>query len=276
MEIEHFFDKNTFTITYVVFDRATKDAVVIDPVMDFDLNTNVVNNQSLLKLINFLERNSLKPHYCLETHAHADHLSSSHFLKDKFPSLKIAISEKIQIVQKSFKKILDLNSDFPTSGHQFDQLLSDNDFISAGSLIFKAIATPGHTPACMSYLIEKSVFTGDALFIEDSGTGRCDFPDGSAYDLYQSVHGKLYELPDDTEVFVGHDYQPGGRALRFKTTIGASKVSNIQLKSHTSEEDFVHFRMERDKTLNPPKLLIPSLRVNINAGKLPQEIKRNS
>lgn len=269
MNIQHFFDKNTFTMTYVVFDKATKDAVVIDPVLDYDLESGRVDEISLKTLVGFLTSENLKPHVCLETHAHADHLSSSHFLKTKYPDMKIAISENIKIVQKTFKEILKVEETFCADGRQFDHLIHDQERLHAGSIEIKAISTPGHTPACMSFLIGNSVFTGDALFIEDSGTGRCDFPEGSASDLYHSVHDKLYHLPDETEVYVGHDYQPAGRELRFKTTIGQSKRQNIQLKTETEKDQFIFFRSERDKTLKPPRLLIPSLHVNIRAGIIP-------
>lgn len=273
MNVQHFFDKDTFTLTYIVYDHNTKDAVIIDPVLDYDPASGAIENNSLKLILDFIREHKLNPHYCLETHAHADHLSSSQELKDYFPNIKIAISENIQKVQKSFKDVFHFGDDFKTNGSQFDKLIKNHEEFSAGSIKIHAIPTPGHTPACMSFHINNMVFTGDALFVEDSGTGRCDFPDGSAQDLYTSVHENLYSLPDDTIVFVGHDYQPNGRDLRFETTIGQSKMHNTQLRKETSREEYVTFREARDKTLKAPRLLFASIQVNINAGVLPTELK---
>lgn len=172
-------------------------------------------------------------------------------------------------MQKAFQHVFDLGAALATDGSQFDRLIRDGDELRAGTLTVGVISTPGHTPACVTYKIGDAIFTGDALFIEDYGTGRCDFPSGSADELYTSVHDKLYRLPDDTRVFVGHDYQPGQRELRFATTIGVSKRANIQLRTGTTREDFVRFRKERDATLKAPHLLFPSVQLNVNAGKLP-------
>jgi glyoxylase-like metal-dependent hydrolase (beta-lactamase superfamily II) len=206
----------------------------------------------------------------LETHAHADHLTGSQQLKKIFPEAKVGIGQEIDKVQSVFKSVFNLSADFPTDGRQFDLLISDGQRFSAGSLEFEAIHTPGHTEACYSYKIEDAVFTGDALFMPDSGVARCDFPNGSAENLYDSIQSKLYTLPDSTRIFTAHDYQPNGRELRYESTIGESKKSNIHLKADTSKEDFVNFRTGRDKTLAAPKLLLPSIQVNIDGGKLPQ------
>jgi glyoxylase-like metal-dependent hydrolase (beta-lactamase superfamily II) len=211
MNVQHFYDPATFTLTFVVFDAATRDAVVIDPVLDY---------------------------------------------------------EPIG-VQQVFRDVFDLGERLAIDGSQFDRLLKDGEVLHAGSLAIEVLATPGHTPACVSYKIGDAVFTGDALFIEDYGTGRCDFPRGDARALYHSVHERLYALPDATRVFVGHDYQPDGRELRFETTIGESKRANVQLKATTSEGDFVAFRQARDKSLAAPRLLFPSVQINIDAGRLP-------
>lgn len=269
MDVQHFFDKTTSTLTYIVYDAKTRDALIIDPVLDYDCATGAIATSRLKELVDFISKHHLIPHYCLETHAHADHLSSSQLLKDHYPGIKVAISENIQKVQKTFKDILKFDDSFKTNGSQFDKLIKDNESFHAGSILIKAIPTPGHTPACMSYLIGNMVFCGDALMMEDAGTGRCDFPEGSADALYTSVHENLYNLSNDTIVFVGHDYQPNGRELRFETTIGASKRENVHLKEETKRCDYITFREARDKTLCEPKLLVPSLRVNINAGKLP-------
>lgn len=269
MIIEHFFDPATFTLTYVVFDPKTRDAVVIDPVLDYDPLSSQTSTASLERLESFLVERQLTLHYVLETHAHADHLSGSRRLKRRLGA-KIAIGSRIVDVQKVFAGVFDLGAHVPTDGSQFDRLLADGEEISAGSLTFRVLATPGHTPACVSYLIDDAVFTGDALFIEDYGTGRCDFPRGSADDLYTSVHDRLYALPDATRAFVGHDYQPNGRPVRWETTIGASKETNVQLRAGTSREDFVKRRSERDAGLAPPRLLYPSIQVNVDAGRLPR------
>ncbi len=268
MQIREFFDPDTFTLTYVVFDEATRDAVVIDPVLDYEPGASQTSTASVDTVSRFVEHESLSLRYVLETHAHADHLSGSQLLKQRHGAA-VAIGARITEVQQNFRGIFDLGDDLRVDGSQFDRLLADGETLRAGSLAMKVIATRGHTPACVSYLIGDALFTGDALFIEDFGTGRCDFPRGSAEDLYDSIQ-RLYALPDATRVFVGHDYQPGGRAMRFETTIGASKRSNVQLLSETSRADFVAMRRTRDATLAAPRLLLPSVGVNIDAGALPR------
>jgi glyoxylase-like metal-dependent hydrolase (beta-lactamase superfamily II) len=268
MNVHSFFDPATYTLTYVVFDAATRDAVVIDPVLDYDPSASRTSTRSVEAVAAFLRAQQLRVHWVLETHAHADHLSASQWLRRRFDA-KIAIGARITEVQATFKDVFDLPASFRTDGGQFDRLLGDGEVVKAGSLDVEVIATPGHTPACVSYKIGDAVFTGDALFIEDYGTGRCDFPRGSAEDLYRSVHDRLYALPDATRVFVGHDYQPGGRALRSETTIGASKAGNVQLRATTTRDAFVTLRKERDATLAAPRLLLPSVQVNIDAGRLP-------
>lgn len=266
--IKEFYHPATFTLTFVVYDTETRDAIVIDPVLDYSPFGSQTSTDSVEQVAAFIEQNRLRLHYILETHAHADHLSGSQYLKRRFES-KVAIGARITEVQKVFKDVFDLPESFSTEGTQFDRLLQDNEVLSAGSISIKVLPTPGHTPACVSFLIDDAVFTGDALFIEDYGTGRCDFPRGSADELYTSVHDVLYSLPDETRVFVGHDYQPNGRALRAETTIGASKRRNVQLKAETTREDFVKMRKERDAKLEAPRLLLPSVQVNVDAGRMP-------
>ena len=268
MRIHSLFDPATFTLTYVVFDPDSRDAVVIDPVLDFDPLASQTSLQSVEQVSAFLDGQQLKLRYILETHAHADHLTGAQYLKRRFGA-GVVIGERITEVQATFKQVFDLPATFATDGRQFDRLLADGQGLQAGTLNIAAIATPGHTPACLTYQIGDALFTGDALFIEDYGTGRCDFPRGSAAELYESVHDKLYQKPDDLRVFVGHDYQPGGRPLRCETTIGASKQHNVQLRADTTREQFVAFRTARDKTLSPPRLLYPSVQVNVDAGRLP-------
>lgn len=269
--VKEFFDKATWTLTYIVFDDKTHDAVIIDPVWDYDPAASKMSTTSAEQVLDYVKQKNLKVYYILETHAHADHVSGSQYLKKQIPDTKIGIGAKITDVQKVFKNVFNLQSDFKTDGSQFDLLLEEGKPLKAGSLTIETIYTPGHTPACGTYVIGDSVFTGDALFMPDYGTGRCDFPAGSADDLYTSVHEKIYKLPDQYRVFVGHDYLPNGRPLAFKSTIGEEKEKNIQLKAETSRQEFVDFRTSRDKTLAAPRLLLPSVQVNINAGILPQQ-----
>lgn len=268
-KLETFFDKNTYTLTYIVYNESTKDAIVIDPVLDYDPAASKIYDESVNKVSDFITKHNLNIHYILETHAHADHLTGAAELKKRIPSAKVGIGKNITKVQDLFSGVYNLK-DFNTNGIQFDLLLDEEDIVKAGTIKIKTIFTPGHTPACASYLIDDMVFTGDALFMPDFGTGRCDFPAGSAKDLYHSVHEKLYKLPDETRVLTGHDYQPGGRELKYESTIGESKKSNIQLKKETTEEEFVEFRTKRDATLAAPRLLLPSIQVNIDAGHLPE------
>ncbi len=268
--VKEFFDPMTWTLTYVVYHHKSKDAVIIDPVWDYDPAASKLTLQSAEKVLGFVKEMGLTVHYILETHAHADHVSGAQFLKEKIPGSKIGIGARIIEVQKVFKKVFNLGEDFATNGQQFDLLLQDRQIFAAGELKIETIFTPGHTPACSTYLIGDAVFTGDSLFMPDSGTGRCDFPAGSAEDLYHSIHEKLYKLPETIRVFVGHDYQPNGRELKFESTIGEEKKLNIQLKGETSKEQYVNFRTERDKTLSAPRLLLPSVQINIDAGRLPK------
>ncbi|MGZ5280267.1 MAG: MBL fold metallo-hydrolase [Pseudobdellovibrionaceae bacterium] len=271
--IKEFFDKNTSTLTYVVWDEKTRDAIVVDPVMDYDPAASKTSEESAKTILEFLRSKELSLHYILETHAHADHLSGSQIIKREFPKAQIAIGEKITKVQEIFKGVFGLPENFKTDGSQFDRLLKDGEEFWAGAIQIKTLFTPGHTPACASYFIDGNVFVGDALFMPDYGTGRCDFPAGSAVDLYHSVQDRLYELPENTKVYTGHDYLPNGRPLRFMATIAEEKTENIQLKAQTTLEEFVRFRTERDSTLAVPKLLLPSVQINIDAGHLPAPTK---
>jgi glyoxylase-like metal-dependent hydrolase (beta-lactamase superfamily II) len=264
MEIRPFFDPETWTLTYVVHED--RDAIVIDPVLDYDPAASQTSTTSLEKLSAYVLAHDLRVRWVLETHAHADHLSGSQWLARRFDA-KVAIGERIREVQQTFKGVFDLPA-LPTDGSQFDRLLRDGETIDAGALSVRVIATPGHTPACVTYEIGDALFTGDLIFIEDYGTGRCDFPMGSASDMYDSIQ-KLYAKSDATRVFPGHDYLPGGRELRFMTTIGVEKRENIMLRGDTKKDDFVRARTARDQTLKAPKLIFPSVQVNIAAGRLP-------
>jgi glyoxylase-like metal-dependent hydrolase (beta-lactamase superfamily II) len=267
MNTKAFFDPDTSSLTYVVWDPATRDAVVIDPVLDFERTTWRILTHSVDAVSEFAREHSLRVRWVLDTHAHADHLSGMAVLKDRFGA-PTAIGAHITEVQAVFAGAYNLKA-MPLDGRQWDRLLADGQVLEAGSLKVEAIHTPGHTPACISYRIGDAVFAGDTLFMPDYGTGRCDFPKGSAEAMYESVQ-RLYKLPDATKVFVGHDYQPGGREVQWETTIGASKASNIQLSASTSRAAYVAFRQERDKGLAPPGLILQSLQVNIAAGELPE------
>ncbi len=267
--VKEFFDKDTWTLTYVVHDASTRDAVIIDPVWDYDPAASHMSEHSVEKVLTYVKDMGLRVHLILETHAHADHVSGSQLLKEGLPSSKVGIGANITSVQKVFKDIFHLDPDFPIDGRQFDFLLHDGESVQAGSLTIKTIFTPGHTPACASYVIGESVFVGDAIFMPDYGTGRCDFPAGSAEDLYDSVHGKLYKLPDHYRLYVGHDYMPNGRPLAFQATVSEQKQNNIQLKETTTREEFIAFRKKRDAGLSAPRLLLPSVQINIDAGHLP-------
>jgi glyoxylase-like metal-dependent hydrolase (beta-lactamase superfamily II) len=266
-KVQQFFDPRTFTLTYVVSHPNTKDAVIIDPVLDYDPVGSHTWTESLGAVMAHVRAHELKVHYILETHAHADHLSGSQLLRRTFDA-RVAISERIRVVQTTFKKIFDLPEGFRTDGSQFDRLLKDGETFDAGALSIEVIATPGHTPACVTYKIGNAIFTGDVLFMEDYGTGRCDFPNGSAEAMYASIQ-RLYQLPDETRVFVGHDYLPEGRDVRWQTTIGASKQRNPQLNAATTRDAFVAMRTQRDAGLASPQLLFQSVQVNIDAGRLP-------
>jgi glyoxylase-like metal-dependent hydrolase (beta-lactamase superfamily II) len=268
VKIEPRFHEPTFTYTYLVWDEATRDAVVIDPVLDLDTLAWQTSTGAADALCARVEALGLRVHWVLETHAHADHLSAAPLLRQRW-SARVGISERITAVQSTFGELFDLGAALPTDGRQFDGLFADGQTIVAGSLKIKVLHTPGHTPACASYLVGDAVFTGDALFVEDFGTGRCDFPGGSAADLYRSISNGLYRLPDATRVFVGHDYGAGGREVRCETTIGDSKQLNPYVRADTSEEEFVSKRAGRDAELSPPKLIFPAVQINANGGRLP-------
>lgn len=266
MKIKHFYDRSTNTLSYVIHKNESDQAVVIDPVLNFEPLTGRVSYKSILELASYLHKHSLEPALCLETHVHADHLSGCQGLRKLFPKMKVGISQRIDAVLKHFAPQFHEQG---SSGH-FDILFQDNEIMEVGPIKVKTLPTPGHTPACTSFLIEDAVFTGDTLFMPDSGTGRCDFPAGSAKQIYASIQTMLYSLPDTTRVFTGHDYQPGGRELRYESTIAEQKSGNMMIPENISEEAFIKNREDRDKTLSAPRLLLPSIQVNIRAGHLPE------
>jgi glyoxylase-like metal-dependent hydrolase (beta-lactamase superfamily II) len=268
-EVKSFFDPQTWTGTYLVWDPASGDAIVIDPVLDYDPAASHVSRTSVDEVAAFVKAKGLSLHLALDTHAHADHLSGSQALKAHFPDLRVAIGSGIRTVQATFKAVFNLGEEFATDGRQFDILLEDDSLRSAGTVEVRTLFTPGHTPACVSYLIGDALFTGDTLFMPDYGTGRCDFPGGNAATLYDSVIRRLYTLPDHTRVFVGHDYPPGGRAVALESTIEVQRRANIHLRADITREAFVQLRTVRDRTLSAPRLLLPSVQFNMRAGMAP-------
>jgi len=268
MKVQHFFHKKTSTLTYVVWDESTRDAVVIDPVLDFDDAAVSFSETALDEVESFVQEQGLRVHWVVDTHAHADHVTGASALAARLGA-KTAMGSRITEVQAFFAPAFGLEDEVKPDGSQWDALVPHQGALEAGSLRFVALHTPGHTPACTTWKVNDAVFTGDAMFMPDFGTGRCDFPHGSASDLYDSIQTQLYSLPDGTRVFVGHDYQPGGRELEFETTIGACKSSNKQLKAGTPRQDFVDWRSARDAQLSPPRLLFQSIQLNITGGRLP-------
>ena len=260
--VKSFYDKQTSTLTHVVYDAATRDAIVIDPVLDLDPLGWTTCTDSLAELDAFISQENLQIHYIVDTHIHADHLTGMQYMKQKY-SAPLVINAAIRIVQETFRDVFNLPS-LAVDGSQFDILVEHGDHLQAGALDIEVI----HTPGCTSYKIDDAVFTGDALFMPDVGTGRCDFPRGSAEDLYQSVVARLYTLADETRVFPGHDY-PEQRPLRFETSIAESKASNVDLPAGRSQQDYVDFMRKRDSKLSPPRLIYPSVQINLTAGHLP-------
>lgn len=268
LKVHTLFDAPTSTLTYVVWDESTRDAVVIDPVLNYDPSTGELSTVSLAQLVHFVRTMDLTVHWVLDTHAHADHLSAAKDMKFLGLARAWGVSSKMNQVFATFSKEFGWPRSVRLEDLGVDRWFEDGEEFSAGSFRIQALATPGHTPACTTFLIGKWLFTGDALFMPDSGVGRCDFPGGSASMLYDSVWGRIYALPEHFEIFVGHDYQPGGRPLRYRTTVGEQKAGNIHLRASTSKAEFVKFREGRDKTLSAPRLLQPALDWNLGAHQL--------
>jgi len=266
-KVTTFFHAPTGTWTYVVADPQGRQAAVIDPVLDYDWRSARTGPASAQGILDHLASQGLDLAWILETHAHADHLSSAAWLQSRAGG-KIAIGEGIRQVQATFQRIFGLGEDFVPDGRQFDRLLSDGDVLPLGAVEGRVLATPGHTSDSVSYLFGDALFVGDTVFMPDGGSARCDFPGGDAAELYRSVQ-RLYALPPGTRVFVCHDYSPGGREPLCETTIRAQREQNIHLRSATTEEEFVAMRRARDATLDVPNLIIPSVQVNIRAGHLP-------
>lgn len=265
--IQPFFDVVTGTITYIVFDVPGGHAAIIDPVLDYDPKSGRTHTALADQVISFIAQQKLAVDWILETHAHADHLSAAHYLKSKLGG-RIAIGEHIKVVQNVFKGMFNLGADFAVDGSQFDHLFTDNEEFNVGQLTARALFVPGHTPADIAYQFDDAIFVGDTLFMPDIGSARCDFPGGNAETLYQSVQ-RLFTFPDNTRLFMCHDYPPADRAPAWQTTIGSQRKNNIHLHNGVNQENFVQIRQARDATLDMPVLILPSVQVNIRAGKLP-------
>lgn len=268
VHVKAFLDNDSETFSYVVADLISGLAVIIDPVLDFDYKSGRTSTKSAEDILAYVEQKTFKVEWILETHAHADHLSAAPFFKEKLGA-KIGIGEHIQQVQGIFKQIFNLEKEFLPNGAQFDHLFKDGEELKVGSLSIKVMHTPGHTPADLAYIInDKMAFVGDTLFMPDVGTARCDFPGGSAATLYKSIK-KLLSLPAETEIYICHDYPTQGREHEYKTTVAEQLEHNIHVNSEVSEDAFVQKREARDQTLQMPRLILPSIQVNIRAGQLP-------
>lgn len=265
--IKAFFDPETWTFTYVVYEKPNTPCVVIDSVLNFDPKSGRTSTNSADELITFIQKNHLQLAWILETHAHADHLSAAPYIQKQLGG-KIAIGHRIQDVQKVFKGIFNLEPEFKVDGSQFDYLIEEGKNLEFGNLSIHPIFVPGHTPACMAYEIGDAIFVGDTLFMPDVGTARCDFPGGSANNLYKSIQ-KILSYPDNTRLFMCHDYPPSNRPVAYETTVAKQKKDNIHIHDGISEEQFVEMRTKRDKTLQMPVLLLPSIQVNVRAGHPP-------
>ncbi|MHA3892206.1 MBL fold metallo-hydrolase [Acinetobacter sp. GXMZU3951] len=267
--VKAFFEKETNTFSYVVSDPSSQQCAIIDSVLNYDAASATTNTQSADEIIAYIQKNSLSVAWILETHVHADHLTASQYLKEKVGGV-VAMSEKISVVQDTFSTIYHIDLKYDNATRSFDYLFKDGEHFSIGELDAYNIPTPGHTPACLSYMIGDAVFVGDTLFMPDYGTARCDFPKGSAEMLFDSVQ-KLYALDDHTRVFLCHDYLPEGRDhYVYESSIAEQKQKNIHIHSGTAKAEFVQMRHQRDATLAMPKLILPSIQINMNAGKFPE------
>ena len=268
VQVKAFLDDDSETFSYVVYHETERQAVVIDPVLDFDYKSGRTHTNGAQRLVDFVKAENLSVTWVLETHAHADHLSAAPFVKEQVGG-KIGIGEHIKDVQQIFKDVFNLEKEFLPNGHQFDHLFTDGETFQVGSMHFAVMHTPGHTPADLCYIVNgNKVFVGDTLFMPDVGTARCDFPGGSATTLYRSIK-KILALPEATEIYICHDYPPEGREHECKTTVAAQRKYSKHVHDGVSEAEFVSMREERDATLEMPRLILPSIQVNIRAGNMP-------
>lgn len=268
IHVEAFLDKDSETFSYVVSDIASKHAVIIDPVLDFDYKSGRTATQSAAVILSYIQQQHLTVDWVLETHAHADHLSAAPYFKQQLGA-QIGIGAQITQVQTIFKQVFNLEKEFLPNGAQFDRLFHDGEIIQVGTMQIRVIHTPGHTPADLAYLVnEEAAFVGDTLFMPDVGTSRCDFPGGSASTLFHSI-SRLLALPAETKIYVCHDYPTKGREHHYQTTVGAQRQHNIHVRDGVTEAQFVTMREARDATLAMPRLILPSIQVNIRAGHMP-------
>ncbi|MEP5730975.1 MAG: MBL fold metallo-hydrolase [Sulfitobacter sp.] len=263
-----FFDDATNTVSYVVQDPHGSACAVLDSVLDFDHASGRTDTTSADKIVTFVKDHNLTTQWILESHVHADHLSAAPYLQERLGG-KIGIGEQITTIQDTFGKVFNEGTEFQRDGSQFDALYKDGDIFHIGQMRVDVMHTPGHTPACLTYVIGDAAFVGDTLFMPDFGTARCDFPGGSAQDLYQSIQ-RILSLPDDTRIFVGHDYKaPGRDEFAWETTVGAQKAANVHVGGYKDQDSFVDLRETRDAQLSMPKLIVPSLQINMRAGQMP-------
>lgn len=267
--VEAFFDAATNTISYVVKDPSSSSCAVIDSVMDIDYAAGRITYEHADKMIAYIERNGLQLEWIIETHVHADHLSAAPYIQNKLGG-KVGIGDKIMVIQETFGKVFNEGTEFQRDGSQFDALFKDGDTYQIGNLLAFTMYTPGHTPACMVHVMGNAAFAGDTLFMPDGGSARADFPGGDAGELYDSIM-KVLSLPEETRLFMCHDYGPNGREIMWETTVADEKQGNIHVGNGKTKEDFVKFRTERDAQLAMPKLIIPSLQVNMRAGEIPRD-----
>jgi glyoxylase-like metal-dependent hydrolase (beta-lactamase superfamily II) len=266
--VKAFFDEPTFTVSYVVADPSTKRCAIVDSVLDYDPAAGRTDRHSADAIIAHVRKEKLEVEWILETHVHADHLSAAPYLKEQVGG-RLGIGANITVVQNVFGKIFNAGTEFQRDGRQFDRLFQDGDTFAVGSIPARAIHTPGHTPACMTYVIGDAAFVGDTLFMPDFGTARCDFPGGDARQLYRSIQ-KILALPDSTRLFMCHDYKaPGRDEYRWETSVAEERRYNLHIHEGVTEDEFVAMRTARDRTLAMPRLIIPSVQVNMRAGELP-------
>ncbi|MBF9043628.1 MBL fold metallo-hydrolase [Rhodobacterales bacterium HKCCE4037] len=272
-EVQAFFDEATNTISYIVKDPSSSSCAIIDSVMDIDYAAGRITYEHADELIRQIETQGLKLEWIIETHVHADHLSAAPYIQERLGG-KIGVGSKIMVVQETFGKVFNEGTEFQRDGSQFDALFEDGDTYKIGNMDAVAIYTPGHTPACMVHVMGNAAFVGDTLFMPDGGSARADFPGGDAGTLYDSIQ-KVLALPDEMRLFMCHDYGPNGRDIQWETTVGEEKAHNIHVGGGKTREEFVKFRTERDAQLAMPKLIIPSLQVNMRAGAVPKDADGN-
>jgi glyoxylase-like metal-dependent hydrolase (beta-lactamase superfamily II) len=272
MQVEGFFDPATWTVSYIVLDTESRRCAVVDSVLDFDPKSGRTHTTSADRVIERVKALGATVDWILETHVHADHLSAAPYLKQALGG-QLAIGENIRVVQDVFGKLFNAGREFPRDGRQFDHLFHDDETFRIGGLSARVLHTPGHTPACITYVVgdgeDTAAFVGDTLFMPDYGTARCDFPGGDARTLYRSIN-RVLSLPPQTRLYMCHDYQPGGRELEYVSTVADERARNIHVRDGISEEEFVTMRTARDATLSMPMLILPSVQVNMRAGQLPE------